>query len=141
MRTVCVWLQAAWKKNFCQNRANCLTKHIKCVKIFKHQLYAGVMELADVTDSKSVGVTLVRVRPPPPAPELSPRGQKKFSQQCGDFFLCHFWGIFFPYEYCAESAYAELFPIGERLIFICSVNPVNLQLLAGKLFLLAGKFF
>ena len=30
--------------------------------------YAGVMELADVTDSKSVGSNTVRVRPPPPAP-------------------------------------------------------------------------
>ena len=32
-------------------------------------IYAGVMELADVTDSKSVGSNTVRVRPPPPAPK------------------------------------------------------------------------
>ncbi len=30
--------------------------------------YAGVMELADVPDSKSGGSDTVRVRPPPPAP-------------------------------------------------------------------------
>ncbi len=32
------------------------------------EIFAGVMELADVTDSKSVGSDTVRVRPPPPAP-------------------------------------------------------------------------
>ena len=32
---------------------------------------AGVMELADVLDSKSSGSDTVRVRPPPPAPEKS----------------------------------------------------------------------
>ena len=32
------------------------------------QFYAGVMELADVLDSKSSGSNTVRVRPPPPAP-------------------------------------------------------------------------
>ena len=30
---------------------------------------AGVMELVDVTDSKSVGGNIVRVRVPPPAPK------------------------------------------------------------------------
>ena len=34
-------------------------------------IFAGVMELADVTDSKSVGSDTVRVRPPPAAPEKS----------------------------------------------------------------------
>ncbi len=34
---------------------------------------AGVMELADVTDSKSVGSDTVRVRLPPPAPQNSQR--------------------------------------------------------------------
>ena len=33
---------------------------------------AGVMELADVTDSKSVGGDTVWVRVPPPAPKHSP---------------------------------------------------------------------
>ena len=32
-------------------------------------IFAGVMELADVTDSKSVGSDTVWVRVPPPAPE------------------------------------------------------------------------
>ena len=32
---------------------------------------AGVLELADEADSKSVGSDTVRVRPPPPAPEKS----------------------------------------------------------------------
>ena len=34
----------------------------------KFQAQAGVMELADVPDSKSGGSDTVRVRPPPPAP-------------------------------------------------------------------------
>ena len=44
-------------------------------------IFAGVMELADVTDSKSVGSDTVRVRPPPPAPCKKPllsTGQKRF---------------------------------------------------------------
>ena len=44
----------------------------KCVKLIYVQnlnIFAGVMELADVTDSKSVGSDTVRVRPPPSAPE------------------------------------------------------------------------
>ena len=35
-----------------------------------HYRNAGVMELADVTDSKSVDGDIVRVRVPPPAPFL-----------------------------------------------------------------------
>ncbi len=48
----------------------------KTCKITKSMLYysgteeyAGVMELADVLDSKSSGSDTVRVRPPPPAPK------------------------------------------------------------------------
>ena len=43
----------------------------KCVKLICVQnlnIFAGVMELADVTDSKSVGSNTVWVRVPPPAP-------------------------------------------------------------------------
>ena len=43
-------------------------------------LYAGVMELADVLDSKSSGSDTVRVRPPPPAPKKQPA-----------FAGCFFW--------------------------------------------------
>ena len=35
----------------------------------RKNLLAGVMELADVPDSKSGGSDTVRVRPPPPAPK------------------------------------------------------------------------
>ena len=43
--------------------------------------YAGVMELVDVTDSKSVGSDTVWVRVPPPAP---PRRGRHIVR--GDFF-------------------------------------------------------
>ncbi len=33
--------------------------------------FAGVLELADEADSKSVGSDTVRVRPPPPAPKVA----------------------------------------------------------------------
>ena len=39
--------------------------HIAAVRVN----FAGMMELADVPDSKSGGSDTVRVRPPPPAPE------------------------------------------------------------------------
>ena len=39
------------------------------VKTANEIKYAGVMELVDVTDSKSVGGNIVWVRVPPPAPE------------------------------------------------------------------------
>ncbi len=39
-----------------------------CYTLSAH--YAGVMELADVPDSKSGGSDTVRVRPPPPAPKI-----------------------------------------------------------------------
>ena len=43
-------------------------------------LYAGVMELADVTDSKSVDGDIVWVRVPPPAPKTgdTPKGYPLF---------------------------------------------------------------
>ena len=40
--------------------------------VYNYFCSAGVLELADEADSKSVGVTPVRVRPPPPAPEKNP---------------------------------------------------------------------
>ena len=43
--------------------------------------FAGVMELADVTDSKSVGGDTVWVRVPPPAPRRS-----KLCIACSDLF-------------------------------------------------------
>jgi hypothetical protein len=49
---------------------------------------AGVMELVDVTDSKSVGGNIVWVRVPPPAPTMSQRIDTMFV-----FVLC---GIFMP---------------------------------------------
>ena len=45
-------------------------------------IFAGVMELADVTDSKSVGSDTVWVRVPPPAP----RKKSLLSTDKGDFF-------------------------------------------------------
>ena len=39
--------------------------------VYNGRALAGVMELVDVTDSKSVGGDIVRVRVPPPAPEKS----------------------------------------------------------------------
>ena len=41
---------------------------------------AGVMELADVPDSKSGGSDTVRVRPPLPAPEKSTRKRAFFNE-------------------------------------------------------------
>ena len=47
--------------------------------------YAGVMELVDVTDSKSVGGNIVWVRVPPPAPVESLDAQ----YACGAFFFAY----------------------------------------------------
>ena len=49
--------------------------------IMKATSFAGVMELVDVTDSKSVGSDTVWVRVPPPAPRRS-----KLCIACSDFF-------------------------------------------------------
>ena len=43
----------------------------------RKNLLAGVMELADVPDSKSGGSDTVRVRPPPPAPERNDNFRQK----------------------------------------------------------------
>ena len=41
----------------------------KCLlRMYNNKRFAGVLELADETDSKSVDGNIVRVRPPPPAP-------------------------------------------------------------------------
>ena len=61
--------------------------------IIRHIIFAGVMELADVRDSKSRGGDTVRVRPPPPAPNLKPLQTQRlqgFPFICNGFppFLC-----------------------------------------------------
>ena len=51
-------------------------------------IQAGVLELADETDSKSVDGDIVRVRPPPPAP--NPRALKSARGFFVEWFLCDF---------------------------------------------------
>ena len=40
---------------------------------------AGVLELADEVDSKSIGGDTVRVRPPPPAPRKKSKARKSLA--------------------------------------------------------------
>ncbi len=54
---------------------------------------AGVLELADEADSKSVGSDTVRVRPPPPAPKIDNLLQKVVDFPCY-LFTVHFRSIF-----------------------------------------------
>ncbi len=49
---------------------NCELCDIIIKVILEKLFFAGVMELADVPDSKSGGSDTVRVRPPPPAPQV-----------------------------------------------------------------------
>ncbi len=46
-----------------------MTRQLIYYIILEADKRAGVLELADEADSKSVGSDTVRVRPPPPAPE------------------------------------------------------------------------
>ncbi len=51
---------------------------------FAKTISADVMELADVTDSKSVGSNTVRVRPPPSAPKIiTPLNEWGYYFWCG----------------------------------------------------------
>ena len=62
----------------------------KCVKLICVQnlnIFAGVMELADVTDSKSVGSNTVWVRVPPPAPSSETLDPSAFEASSVSFFI------------------------------------------------------
>ena len=66
---VCIFCNRYFAPSFGKHRKKLLQTLLPskdlCVTIHPH---AGVMELADVLDSKSSGSDTVRVRPPPPAP-------------------------------------------------------------------------
>ena len=65
--------------------------------IYNKSVNAGVMELADVPDSKSGGGDTVRVRPPPPAPnQHNPNPRPVGPYPVGDGFGFVFY--FEPYE-------------------------------------------
>ena len=69
MKTVCQCLLTKKSENLsAKSRRGCLDNLAWGWYTSKVPTYAGVLELADETDSKSVGGDTVRVRPPPPAP-------------------------------------------------------------------------
>ena len=65
---------------------------------FPRWYFAGVMELADVLDSKSSPGDRVRVRPPPPAPNSRNPNQ---ILQIGDWFG---FLLFFSYDFFPNGA-------------------------------------
>ncbi len=71
-----------WLRSFAAEKCDILSKIsvdflLSLVYNIK-EISAGVMELADVTDSKSVGSDTVWVRVPPPAPEKERQVERLF---------------------------------------------------------------
>ena len=66
----------------------------------KGNAYAGVMELADVTDSKSVDGDIVWVRVPPPAP-------KNPARKCGIFYFFTFHSSLFTFHSSLRAGFFE----------------------------------
>jgi hypothetical protein len=50
-----------------------VTNRVTCARMRRYRHIAGVVKLADARDSKSRDLRVVRVRPPPPAPQIIKR--------------------------------------------------------------------